>query len=595
MFQYRKRKSGGQPAYLVLLNELTLWRAVWLALTRRRVFCIPAPTIFSPSTAFLRRIVSWLGKYYAVQDVLDCDPRLTQYRQLRLPRYYDDPFRLAEPWIDRFIGSHHLDACLNDDAMPLRQAACMVFNAYLDPIWYVRWFSLNYRPDEVILVGLDPILSGTYQEIYGAAPSLPSRHPVVTRTWLNFLLAAVAASAVLAQVFRRIRLKPEAPQDVFLGSDFSGHPRDVSVWREIAAEGHEVVVVFRSRKERSADARRAEGFPCTAPGEGQWSFQRAWGECRESWRHLRAIWRVARVFVPKLAFQAYLLPLRRIKIRQLLTRYRFRNFWVRDDYLVDHILRSQELRRVGGKSIGVAHGLPIAATLVPSWRYIDCDTYMVQGLGILRHYGDRWAPWMKVIASGSLGLTRELETRLAAPRPNNIIFQAKPSQGSEPVAALLDALAAAFPDRKIFLQFKRSFRKSFLADVFRQAGRRYPNVVETEENIYELFLRARYLITTPSTIGPEAIQFGLCAFMIDCDCRKSLYFRDFQEFCENSPDELVRRIRGIEDGSYTYRFADYDLMINREGRFLDQFRSELGLRPRPASSEVACNQPCAGS
>jgi hypothetical protein len=479
--------------------------------------------------------------------------------------------------------------------MPLRHAACLVFDRYLGAIWFTRWFSLHYCSEDAVFIGLDEVLSEAYREIYGVDPALPSQHPGGPRLWLNVLLAAAAVAALIAQAVRRIRLAPGNCLDVFLGSDYSGHPRDVSIWQEIASEGHDVVVVFRNERQRRAHADGAGVFPCTVPGEGEWSVIRAWKECGEALRRLRPIWRAAHGLVPALALQGYLLPLRRLKMRQLLTRYRFQNFWVRDDYSVDHIIRSQEIRRVGGKSIGVAHGLPIACALVPLWRYIDCDAYLVHGLGILRYYGDRWAPWMKVVASGSLGITRELESRLAAPRPHDIIFQAKPTQGSEPLLGMLEALARTFPERKILMQFKGAFRKSFLAESFRQVARHHPNVAETEESIYELFLRARYLITDPSTIAAEALQFGLYAFMVDCDGCKSLYFRDFKDFCESSPEELIRRIRGIEDGSYAYRFADYDALINRNGHFPNQFRVELGLRPRTAVSNVLHDQPCVGS
>jgi hypothetical protein len=583
-----------QQACLVFLNERTLWRAVWLALRGHRVCCIPVPTTFAATAGFLSRMVVWLGKYLPIFEVLNFDLRLERYKELRVPRHHDDPYRLAEPWLDRYIGHDYLDLSLHDDAMPVRHAASILFYRYLDAIWFTRWFSMHYDSREAVFVGLDPVVSGAYREIYGTDPSLPSVAPVVPGRFVNVLIHVAALALMLVQALRSVRIAPPACRDVFLGSDYSGNPRDASVWREVAAEGHDVMVVFRTRQQRRARANQISGFPCTVPGEGAWSIVRAWAEWREAWGRTQRIWLVVRDLIPALVLQTCLLPLRRLKIRQMLTRYRFRHFWVRDDYGAEHILRSQELRRVEGKTIGVSHGLPVSCNLVGIWRYIDCDTYMVQGLGILRHYSDRWAPWMKVVASGSLGLTREFEARLSAPRPHDIIFQVKPQEGSEPLLHILDALATAFTDRRIILQVKRFFRDSFLVEQFGQIAKRHANVVATDESIYELFLRARYLITDPSTIAVEAIQFGLYAFVMDCDGRRSLYFRDFPEFCENSPDELAHRIRGIEDGSYRYRFADYDGLINRQGHFFNQFRAELGLPPIVSQpSQTASMQLCA--
>lgn len=586
--------STKRPIHLVLLNELTIWRVVWLAVTGRRVCCIQIAPVFGPSFRLFSSVVGWLAKHFAVRDVLDFDPRLEKYKEVRLPRHHEDPFRLAEPWLDQYLGHDHLDASLQDDAMPLRQAACTVFSHYIDAIWFIRWFSLHYRRDEAVIIGLDPFLSGSYRAIYGEEPALPCVRYERPRRWSNNLLTVAAMAASVLQALRSVRLSPTSPRHIFLGSDYSGHPRDVSVWKEIAAERHEVLVVFRTAVQRKAEIRGASGFASAVPGEGQWSVARAWTECGEAWMRWRRIRRVALGLSPALAFQACLLPLRRIKMRQLFTRYRFVNFWVRDDYGVEHIIRSQELRRFGGKSIGVAHAFPISCALLSIWRYIDCDAYLVQGLGILRHYGDRWAPWMKVIASGSLGLTRDLEARLAAPRPNNIIFQPKPKEEGEPLMDLLASLASSFPDRQIFVQFKLFFRNSYLTEHFRQIARQYPNVVETDESIYKLFLRARYLVTDPSTIAAEALQFGLYAFVLDYDGRKSLYFRDYPGLCLQTPKEVVHRIKGIEDGSYIYRLSDYDSLINRKGHFLNQFREELGLAPILARvSADLLLQPCA--
>lgn len=570
-----------KPIYLVFLNERTIIACLWLALTGNTVVCLPTAVIFGPLRPLMDKFQNWLTKRYKVRCPMESDPRLASLLELRVPRHHDNVYARSEPWLDEHLSAARLEDFLNDDSMPLKHAASTIFYSYMDGLWFLRWYCQNYRPETTIVVGADAVIRGAYHRVYGEAPTLLLKSMPRGATVLKTLAIVGGTLSLIWSCSRPIYLRPLAPRHIFLGSDFSGHPRDRFLWQEIREAGHDVVVVFRNRRQRKREAlQTTQGFSSIDPSDGRWSARDAIAALAEGLCRLKVLilstWQLEPVFF----VQANLLPGRRMKMRSFLAHYRFKYFWVRDDYSQEHILRSQELRKKGGKSIGVAHGLPISATVIPMFRYIDCDTYFVHGMGILRHYGDRWSQRMKVHASGSLGLTREFALRLAqSNRNDDIIFHAKAERDIETLCSMIEALASAFSERKIYFAIKKSFGKSFLAEGLRAHARQFPNVQETEESIYELFLKARYLVTDPSTIAAEALQFGLYVFMLDCDGRASLYFRDFPEFCESDPAQIVRRINGLEDGSYKYRFQDYESLINREGCFLDQFRAEVGLPP----------------
>lgn len=564
--------------YLLFLSETSLLRALWLALTGARICLVDMPPAI-PALPILRWGRWLLLRFGAVRPILDFDDRLGELKELRVPRHHEDPFVAIEPWTDSYLANQQLDAILGDDADPYRQISCNYMFGYFDRLFFLNWFCQTYPSESATVVGADEVLLGMYEHVYGQACSLAVSRTRTGRGLFNPLLTALAFAALVWESLKGLRLTATVPRPVLLGSDCSGDDRDPIVWREVLQAGADVVVVFRSRQQKIESQGKIAPIPALAPGDGGFTPLLAWREFVASSRRLWRIARQARSLTPGHYHRLTLIPHKRLQIRKLFTLYRFRHFWTRDDYNVEHILRSQELRRMGGVSLGVQHGLPISAALIPQWRYVDCDLYYVFGLGIMRHYGDRWPKTMQARACGSLGMTREREARLADPRPNDIIFQAKAERTAQPLIDVLDSLVANFPDRTIYVQIKNAFSHTFLAQEVLSAAARYPNVVCTREKIYDLFLKARYLVTDPSTIGAEAIQFGLYAFMLDYDGRKSLYFRDFPDFCMSDPHEPARRIKAIEAGTYRYRFEDYELLIARHGRIYDQVRADIGLPP----------------
>src|SRR5581483_5631899 len=95
-------------------------------------------------------------------------------------------------------------------------------------------------------------------------------------------------------------------------------------------------------------------------------------------------------------------------------KYRFRHFWGRDEYNPEHMMRSVELRRIGGVSIGIMHGIPSICTVLHHIRHLDFDRFYVIGRDLYeRVYRSTWPAAMQVRAIGSHGASRRMMRLLA--------------------------------------------------------------------------------------------------------------------------------------------------------------------------------------
>jgi hypothetical protein len=553
-------RTGTPATFVVLFNELTVPWVLWSILCRRRLCLVAVPPLVGRLAAGLERLAQGLiARGWAVA-LEEFDPDLEIYRHAKIPRHLHDTFATVEPWVEqrfRFTAATVLD----EDSMPVRQMVSNMVHEYFNILFFVHHLAANAVQRGTILVMADPVLPGLYRALYGEDIAAPVRHLPELRWGLNLLMAILMIVGAMLTVLTSIRLRPTAPRRVFLGSDYANDPRDRLLWDETTAKGRDVLVVFRNAAQaRTAGATLGYGWivwgtGAFSPAEGIAALVRA--GCRAV-RLIRFAWAL-----PSQAFfRVAALPAKRVMTERMMARHRFDFFWGRDEYNVDHILRNQWLRRLGGISLGASHGLPIAAIVLPMWRYIDCDIFYVIGTRLAEYYAATWAPHMQIRAVGSLGLEARHLARLDAPRPLDIIFSAKPGRLVDRQADFAAQVADAFPDRTILLQFKKGFAETDVGRRFLErvaVGR--PQVQVTDKRIYDLFFDARYLITDPSTIGAEAIQFGLASFILDIDERKSMIFRDFPDLCVHSADDVIDRIRAIEDGTWTYPRSRFEPLV----------------------------------
>ena len=389
------------------------------------------------------------------------------------------------------------------------------------------------------------------------------------------------------------------PRPIFLGFDVVGpshHEQEKVFWRETSDDAPGPVVLFyRSKRYQKDLEHSATEWPCHSVTDGYFRpFQGIAAACLAILDCLSVFWRLS--WLPTDYFwEMAKMPYSRYLYRALFTRFPCRNFWGRDDYNSGHIIRYQELRRLGGKSFGLLHGLPSKTPVICQRRYIDFDVYYVFGDDLHRFYRDTWPPDMVVKATGSWGMTREEFARLDRRRPKDIIYFSCPSLQENSVIDTLVQIAEAFPDRTVYLRpkYPESVDET-KAGLDRLSIGKPENIVVTHERSYELVFKAHYVLSDPSTIGMECIQFGLPTFVAKFGSEwGNIYVSEFPELCVDSAQEFIDRIKGIESGTYVYRREDYAGLINLSGDIIwDTIRADLGLPPKhEAKHEVPDRHP----
>ena len=115
------------------------------------------------------------------------------------------------------------------------------------------------------------------------------------------------------------------------------------------------------------------------------------------------------------------LPLYRAHYRTLFNRFHPVFYWGRDQYNVQHILRRQELSRIGGQSLSTFNGIPKYTETYPLFQYVDFDWVYVLGVDFFEErYRRTWPRRMVLKGATSFRVERDAFARRLAPKPGDI-------------------------------------------------------------------------------------------------------------------------------------------------------------------------------
>jgi hypothetical protein len=545
-----------------------LWRALW-----RRPTCIVDTDVESRS-GFFRRIIVFLMSRGGVKSLLRDRRDLMAFRDIGDYQRLCDPLSDLEPWMEAYLRFDNSDRCYGRYGQAFRHIACnRIFRRAYDA-YAMR--EIGNHPDAA-LRGADVIDRDLQQHLFGGAGPVatPSSH-----SWVNGYVALITFLFTVAWVISRIRIRPPAVQNVVLGSDFLGGERDSLLWHEVSEDPRDILVVFRDKQAQRDAAGKFDAWPSCLPDNGAFGLPDGLSAIAEASADcLRLVWAGRRLpsdmFRPLVA-----LPWKRMKYRALCRLYRFQFYWGRDDYNVDHIMRSQELRRIGAKSIGIMHGLPCISERMAQMLHIDFDIYFVHGTDVAQRFGRHWPRHMAVHAVGTACLSRGELQECARPPSNDMVVIVSPSFHEDAVFVAIRKLAEAFPDRTIYLNVKRNYLAGDFGRKYREITTRGPsNIVDYPGRSYDLLLRCRYLFSESTTLVAEAVQLGRIAFCWDLDRRsKFLNYRRFPGLSVRSAEELCERVREVEAGTWQYPRAQWGALIDLTGRVVwDRIRDAMGL------------------
>ena len=517
-----------------------------------------------------------------ILDLKRAMARLVTYSTANDLMRHEDVFAECEPWMEKIFDFPSSDRRFGDYAIAYRHLCSNIaFRRYV--IAYLLRDIVNSEGSRnYTFSGLDDFMLSFYSYRFGGAPPCRIvRNPRMGSVLLRLLGGLISSFYTAMWIAWRIRISPPAPISYFLGCDFAGSGQDVMLFNEIGDASGNILCVLRNERFRPVfDTFGLNADVCLSTdgyfglGEGARMITGALGQIARL--HSRAS-----NLPGECHGQLLLFPYRRAVYRSLFNRYRPSHFWSRDEYNTEHTIRSQELRRIGAKSLGIMHGMYSIGEFSHTVRYIDFDIFYMHGSYAFDHaYKHTWPKHMSVRFIGSFGLTREEFERLPCPRPADIAVYLHPHQALEKCLAAVAEVAMAFPAKKVFINSKNVYLEGIMKEPIDRLLKRGPENIEVYyDRSYDLFLKCQYVLSDGSTMTAEAIQFGLATFFLDFDVllKKSLY-RDFPQMCVTTADQAIDRIRAIEAGVSVYPRETLSELIEIDGPIAwDIIRRDLGL------------------
>ncbi len=570
-----------QDVKIFLVNEVTIWRFLFACAGKRPPCVLAVDALFPPLQGALTRAVERMIASHRARWIVDiCTPegkRLWDYPQRAI---LHDVFGRTESWHDKHFQFDRVDKALPDYSYAFKKITCN----YMKPRHFELLMILEAIKEKgdgnLRFFGLQEHMAGLMKSYTNQAVKSFNSGNYSIRILINPIVLAAAIFLGMAWTVSRLRLQPPKPKRYFFAADYYGHQKEFPLYAEMR-NGGEVLLVRRNRSYRVRPHRELAGFDSCLPGDGRLGPGGVLSCLAMIFRDAITIGRTTFRCTPPVFFQAALLPYRRAQLRALFSRFRPRHFWGGDDYNVEHILRRQELHRIGGVSLGLCHGYPVAAPIYPMLRYVSFDVYFMTGMALYQKYLRHvWPEDMVVKAAGSFDVRLRQNGKNLSDSQRDILIMASVAVGYPAAVVFVRDVAAAFPDRKILLQTKKLWDGT-------EAGRAFveecmsgvDNVFPVSGPLHELFGDVRYVLSDPSTIIVEALEFGRTALMYDVlDYHRECIFRDFKGLCVKTGAEAVRRITSIEAGSEFYRPGDYASLTNlTDQTYLDVIREQVGL------------------
>ena len=569
------------------INEFTLPGFLLSVLLRRNPVVLAVDPVFPPFRRLLEPLVRRAIAKGRARWIIDLCPEQRDLWEYPSRMFFHDVFGRTEDWHNAEYGLGDVDRTIPDYAMAYKHVSCnhgkprhlntLLLGAALE----------KQEPGSVRLHGLPDDAISLMRAYWGSRFDTVLRTMPVPRWPINTAITILIVAYALAWIISRMRPVAPKPEEFFFAADYYQDVRDFRLYHEIA-DGGPLLMVFRHPRRQH-----------TEPFDELKPYKNA--SCRDGrFGPLGAISAIAMVIIdsarlfrhfgrqqPALYYRVAALPFRRSVLRAFFNRFHPKFYWGRDDYNEDHILRRQELHRIGGKSFGLNHGYSHYSNHYPQWRYINFDRFYAFGLAQHNRYmKNTWAKDMVVVPSGSFGAKREDYAWRESSRPDDIGVFVSSFVYEEGMTALVRDLARAFPERTVWLQVKSIFVDKPAGQAFiKDCQKDRPNVRHTYDGLFDIFPKVRYSFSDPSTVVVEAMQFGCISFMTDVSPiqRVSLH-REFPGLCVTSGDDAATRIRKIEAGTWHYPRDSYGELVDLSGRvFFDIVREDMGLPAKDAA------------
>ena len=543
------------PDTVIVLNEFTVFGLIGRVRRGETPRILLVDPLLPPLRPLLDKAQAWAVARGA-RRLIDDYPEHAQEWAYPTLIFADDVLATIEPWQER-----HFDFATATRDQRYGFALKLLVTMFTFRR-YMAAFVLNKHVARTgaEVVGLSPEILGLARAWFGERSLAGVRAMRLPNRLLGLPAALLGLLAALAWV--AVKLRPSVSRRrVLVMADQNNDWRDVALYRAFE-RGGELLVVMRNAEIAVKAAEGFKAWPHCLPGDGLFDVKAGLVAMGLALRDSVALWVRWGGLAPGLFYEMALLPWRRLKLRALFNRFRPRYFWARDDYNVEHVLRRQELHRVGAEQWGLNHAVQGITILMPQLRWVSMDHYFTIGSAFHRHFKDSWDVGA-LHAIGSFAFTQDF---LDQPHrtSRHILFMARFAIGNPEFVRAVRLAAVRFPDRTILLQVKNGYPHDGLIPDFIEACRQgLPNVRHATDPVYDLVSRADFVVSDPSTIIAEAIQLGTPTVMIDViPGQKVSIFREFSGLCATSAEAVVAQLQRWSDGTETFEPERFAGLVN---------------------------------
>ncbi len=564
-----------------VLNEITIFNVLVRSALGYDTYVLEVSAhlpIFNP---ILSRAHDFLTRFDSVKDARVLAPEMQLVWDYPLRTLFYDVFGKTEAWHNNQFGYSNINLPNKIDVFAYKQVTCN----YMKPahIRVLKIDSINKAVPKgtVSYSGIDSDTAGLFDAFTADKTEKInlSRPKKWLRSFINFSLGFAIVSYSVAWILSRTRLGSLQPKNYFLGADFYLNPSDFKLY-DAASVGGDVLLVKRNRTQPTDKFELAAYDKCEVT-DGRFDVKAAILAIQQAFQDTLNYYAAYRTLRPAHYYLVSSIIYKRAMFHALFHRFKIKHFWCRDEYNVEHILRREQLNRIGGKAYGVIHGFPTYTTHSPMWHYISFDTFYVHSSALYNETTKKtWDENMIVSPVGSFNAKEPDFALMGSPRSDDIVIYTSAFVGLPTMVSFVRQLATEFPERTIFLQLKKSFSETPLGkSFFKDCIEGLTNVKQTNAPLFELLCTKKYGFSDPSSVVIEGLQFGQYTFFADLMREQvSSILRDYPEICVRDAHQAAARIRAIEAGDESDFFARLSGLVHfSKTPFIGVFRKDIGL------------------
>ncbi|TAN58593.1 MAG: hypothetical protein EPN26_01420 [Rhodospirillales bacterium] len=556
---------------LFVFSEASLPGLLWQAAMGQRPVSAGVLPLLRPLHGLLVRLEAWMLRKRLVQSLAEAFPDMPWIEGTPGRGYYNDIHHRIEVELHR-----HFDGGSGDLAYAFKKATTDAVQAVVPLPLACEWLAANRERGTWRLEGAPTFLHDVACMYYGQVPDWPVRILRLPVKPVNFLNALLVWAGVSLWLLLRTRLKVETLKFCLAVDRMS--PLDDQVLSRVLDDPREALVIDRLGSLAAAQGVRG-GWQKARLCDARLQLSDLPGILSDLTTAIWGLWRKDGEIDPLLFGRRAALSGKQIMFRAFFRRFKPSFFWGRDDYSLEHVVRNIELKKIGGRSLGINHGLAMN-TFAPQWREIMFDIYYVYGRHMYETYQkDAWWQGMTVRPIGNLHCPHD-ERRGDRAQKRDIGYFAMSGPYFEFLLREVFKVARHFSGRTVHVRMKPGRERHFM-DLFERLMQEAPANVRNhqEPDPYGLLTEIGYALTSGSTLTAEALQFGATTFCFDVDpSLECFYYRDFPGLTVPDAATVIRRIEDIESGHEKYDFMAYDGLISMSaGDPFDVIRQDIGL------------------